>query len=174
LSQPGQYAACEQVDLIGPTGRLAAVRVIGPVRQEDQVEISFSDERVLGVTAPVRLSGELAETPGILLEGPVGSVMLPGGVIVALRHIHMSPDDARAFGVADGWIVAVRLDSAERPLIFGDVVVRVSRQFRLELHLDTDEANAAGITPGMTATLLPNAGPPAQHVRQGSTAPVGR
>jgi acetate kinase len=154
LSQTGQYAAQDTVTLIGPRGRLEQVRLMGPPRAGDQVEISRSDEFDLGVDAPVRISGDLANTPGITVEGPRGRVTLASGLICARRHIHMSSDDARRFGVQDCDTVAVRVDSAGRDLVFEDVSVRVSPQFRLELHLDTDEANAAGVQPGDTATLV--------------------
>jgi acetate kinase len=155
LVQPGQYAAEETVTLAGPSGTLEHVRVLGPPRDADQVELSRSDEIALGIDAPLRLSGNLADTPGIELIGPVGRVKLTSGVVNPVRHIHMSPDDARLFGVADRERVSVAIDSDGRDLVFGDVVVRVSPQFRLELHLDTDEGNAAGVAPGATARLVP-------------------
>lgn len=154
LSQAGQFAAQETVALIGPRGRIDNVRLMGPPRAADQVEISRSDEFVLGVDAPVRISGDLANTPGITLEGPAGRVTIASGVICARRHIHMSPQEARRLGVHDHDSVEVRIDSDGRDLTFGDVVVRVGEQFRLRLHLDTDEANAAGIVPGATAELI--------------------
>jgi acetate kinase len=154
LGQPGQYAAEETVTLISTRGRLAHVRVVGPPRKEDQVEISRSDEFTLGIDAPLRESGNLSGTPGIVIEGPVGSVTLDHGVICALRHIHMSPADADTLGLKDQDRVEVALESQERRLIFGDVVVRVSPEYRLELHLDTDEGNAAGLCPGDDGLLL--------------------
>jgi acetate kinase len=154
LSQTGQFAAQETVRLIGPRAEFAAVRVIGPARARDQVEISRSDEFMLGIDAPVRISGDLANTPGVTLEGPQGRATLDGGVICSQRHIHMNPDDARRFGVADCDVVAVRIDSEGRDLTFGDVSVRVSPQFKLELHLDTDEGNAAQVRTGDFAELL--------------------
>jgi acetate kinase len=155
LSQTGQFSAEETVTLVGPRGRLSGVRVMGPPRAHDQVEISRSDEFVLGVDAPVRISGDLANTPGITLEGPAGRVTLSSGLICARRHIHMSPDEAQRLGVRDCDVVAVRLDTDGRDLVFGDVMVRVAPDFRLELHLDTDEANAAGVQPGDYAQLVP-------------------
>ena len=154
LGQPGQYAAAETVTLIGPRGRLTHVRIVGPPRSEDQVEISRSDEFTLGIDAPVRESGHLADTPGVVVEGPAGQVRLDHGVICALRHIHMSPAAADALGVKDQDRVEVAVDSPERQLIFGDVVVRVSPEYRLELHLDTDEGNAAGLHSGEDGLLL--------------------
>jgi acetate kinase len=153
LSQPGQFAAEETVTLVGPAGRLEHVRIIGPERAADQVEISRTDEYALGVDAPVRESGDLANTPGIRVEGPAGAVTLKSGVICALRHIHMNPDDARRFGVADGDVVDVHIETAGRNLTFGEVRVRVRADFQLEMHVDTDEANAAGI-PGAARGVL--------------------
>ena len=157
LSQPGQYSSEETVTLIGPRGRVERVRVLGPPRSADQIEISRSDEFVLGVDAPVRLSGDLAGTPGITLEGSRGRVTIERGVICARRHIHMSPADGERLGVRDGQIVQVRIDSEGRDLTFADVIVRVAQDFRLELHLDTDEANAAGLSETVRATLVPDA-----------------
>ena len=154
LSQPGQYASVETVTLVGPRARLEDVRVLGPTRESDQVEVSRTDERILGIDAPVRLSGDLESTPGILIEGPRGSVSLARGVVCALRHIHMSPADARRFDVKDGQVVQVEAGSETRAVIFTDVVVRVSPNFRLEFHVDTDEGNAAGIEPGAMARLI--------------------
>ena len=145
ISQPGQFAARERVTLVGPRGRIEGVRVLGPTRGSDQVEISRTDEFLLGIDAPVRESGDLRGTPGLRLEGPAGAVTMKHGVICALRHIHMSPEDARAFGVQDRDTVDVRIDSDGRDLVFGDVLVRVSPDFRLEMHIDTDEGNAAGL-----------------------------
>lgn len=148
LKQSGQFSAEETVSLIGPRGRLEHVRLMGPPRREDQIEISCSDEIALGIDAPLRLSGDLDRTPGITIEGPAGSVTVAHGVITAQRHIHMNPDDAKRLGVQHGETVSVRVDSNGRDLTFGDVIVRVDPSFRLELHLDTDEANAAGIHAG--------------------------
>jgi acetate kinase len=154
LSQPGQFSACETVSLIGPRGgRLEHVRVLGPPRAADQVEISQTDAHVLGLEAPLRLSGDLDATPGIALEGPRGKVVLKSGVVCALRHIHMSPADAVRLNVRDREVVEVAIDTGGRPVIFGDVIVRVSPDFRLEFHLDTDEGNAAGVGPGTVAHL---------------------
>ena len=153
LSQPGQFAALDTVSLVGPRGRLENVRVLGPPRAVDQVEISQTDARVLGIRAPLRLSGDLRGTPGITLEGPCGKVVLSSGVVCALRHIHMSPADAARLHVRDRDVVEVAIDGGGRPAIFGDVIVRVSSDYRLELHLDTDEGNAAGVGPGTVAHL---------------------
>jgi acetate kinase len=152
LSQPGQYAAEEQVRLIGPKGAVDRVRVLGPARQETQVEISRTEGFQLGINAPVRMSGDLGGTPGLMLEGPAGQVELKEGVIYAQRHLHMTPTDARNLGLENGDVVRLRV-SGDRELIFGDVAVRVSPKFQLEFHLDTDEANAAQLNSGDVAFL---------------------
>ena len=142
LSQPGQFAcANEKITLVGPKGSLS-VSVLGPERPQNQVELSFTDARALGITPPVRESGDIAGTPGVKLVGPAGELEISEGCIVAQRPIHMTPADAEAFGVSDKEIVKVRLDTA-RPLVFDDVVVRVSPKFALAMHIDTDEFNAA-------------------------------
>lgn len=148
LSQPGQFACEEQVHLVGPKGRIAKVRVLGPTRKETQVEIAMTEQFKLGVQPPIRQSGDLAGTPGITLEGPYGSTTIERGVVCAQRHIHMTPEDAMRFHVRDNYIVRVRIEG-ERQLIFGDVVVRVSPSFRLAMHIDTDEGNAGNIQTGM-------------------------
>lgn len=153
LSQPGQYAAKETVALVGPQGRLAQVRIVGPPRSENQVELSRSDEIALGIDAPLRDSGDVAGTPGIVIEGPAGSVTLRCGVICALRHIHMSPADADVLGLKNHDQVSVVVADGNRRLIFGDVAVRVSAAFRLELHLDSDEGNATGLQSGAEVLL---------------------
>ncbi len=158
LNQPGQFAAEETVTLVGPKGSLAHVRIVGPPREEDQVEISRTDEIALGLDAPVRMSGELAHTPGICLVGPAGRLTLDHGVLLAQRHVHMSPAEAAELGLHDRQLVRVAAGSHERALIFDDVIVRVSPHYRLELHLDTDEGNAAGVSPGDRALLLPATG----------------
>jgi acetate kinase len=154
LSQPGQYACNETVTLIGPKNHLEKVRILGPVRSKDQVEISRTDEFFLGIDAPVRESGHTENTPGLTLLGTDNrKVTLKEGVICAWRHIHMHPDDAEAFQVKDKDIVEVEVRNAERSLTFGDVIIRVSEQFKLEMHIDTDEANAAEITNGVVGEL---------------------
>lgn len=154
LSQPGQFAARESVSLVGPRGRLDGVRLIGPPRETDQLEVSRSDGYQLGVMAPVRDSGDVEGTPGVRVVGPAGSVDLPSGVITARRHIHMNPEEARQFGLHDGQVVSVKIDSEGRDVIFGDVAVRVDPAFKLQLHLDTDEANAAGVSDGDHAEIV--------------------
>jgi acetate kinase len=147
LAQPGQFASEEQVSLIGPRGRIERVRVLGPVRSKTQVEISRTEEYRLGIDAPVRMSGDLGGSPGLILEGPVGQIRLTEGVICAQRHIHMTPEDALRFGLRDGDVVSIRVEG-ERSVVFGDVAVRVSPKYALEMHLDTDEANAAQVSNG--------------------------
>jgi len=141
LSQPGQFACEEKVTIVGPKGSLKA-SVLGPTRPENQVELSLTDARTIGIAAPVRESGDIAGTPGCTLEGPCGSIVIGEGVIAAKRHIHMTTADAAALGVSDKQIVNVKLDTP-RALIFGDVVVRVKDSFALSMHIDTDECNAA-------------------------------
>ncbi len=145
LSQPGQYACVEKVDVVGPKKTLTGVTVLGPVRSSTQVEISLTDARAIGVTVPIRESGDTKGSAGCKLVGPAGEVELTEGVIAAKRHIHMTPADAAEYGVQDKQIVAVKtLDDNGRGLIFRDVVVRVSEKFALAMHIDTDEGNAAG------------------------------
>ena len=154
LSQPGQYLANERVTLIGPKGEFQNVAVLGPERKEGQVEISLTDGRVLGVDAPIRLSGDVANTPPISLLGPKGRVDLPRGLIVARRHIHLTPADADKFHVADGQIVKLQTFTS-RPCIFEDVVVRIHKDFAAAVHLDYDEANACGFKSGDLGRILP-------------------
>lgn len=144
LGQPGQFAAKETVTLIGPKGSFENVRILGPVRSNSQVEISLSDSFRLGVKAPIRESGQLENTPGLQLCGPVGTLELSYGAIVALRHIHATPEIAERMGVSDKEIVEVET-CGERRCVLGNVLVRVSEQYALEIHLDTDEANACGL-----------------------------
>lgn len=143
LSQTGQFAANERVTVVGPKREQAGVSILGPCRAADQVEISATDARSLGIDAVVRESGDIEGTPGCRLVGPCGEVELSKGVIVAKRHIHMTPGDAAEMGVSDREIVSVKAESEQRSCIFGDVVVRVSEDFALAMHIDTDESNAA-------------------------------
>jgi len=154
LSQPGQFACEQRVDLIGPRERIDGVRVLGPLRDVDQVEISRTDEFRLGVDAPVRDSGKVAGSAAITLQGPCGTVELAEGLICARRHIHMHPDDATRFGVADRDEVAVTIVGGPRDLVFGDVLIRVKDTYALEMHLDTDEANAAELGGAASGRLL--------------------
>ena len=144
LSQPGQFAcANEKITLVGPKGQLT-VSVLGPTRGANQVELSFTDARALGLAGvPVRESGDVAGTPGLKMVGPAGEVDIEEGVIIAKRHIHMTPEDAKAFGVEDKQVVKVKINSA-RTTIFDDVVCRVHPTYALAMHIDTDECNAAG------------------------------
>ena len=145
LSQPGQFASTDKVKVVGPKGELA-MSILGPCRDHNQVEVSFSDARALGVSAPVRESGDIANSAPCKLVGPAGEVELKEGVIVAKRHIHMTPKDAEELGVTNGEIVSVKCESKfDRHLIFGDVVVRVSPKYALAMHIDTDECNAGGL-----------------------------
>lgn len=154
LSQPGQYACEERVQVIGPKSSFPAVSILGPVRPETQVELSAGDARSIGVKAPIRESGDLEGSAGCKLVGPKGEVELKDGVIIAKRHIHMTPEDAEKYGLEDKQVVSVRVDTAERALVFGDVVVRVSPKYALAMHIDTDESNAACCTPGLMGDIL--------------------
>ena len=154
LSQPGQYASAERIDVVGPKKTLSGVSILGPVRPETQVELSLTDARSIGIAAPVRESGQIAGSGACKLVGPKGEVEISEGVIVAKRHIHMTKADAAEFGVQDKQIVSVKVDSADRSLIFGDVVVRVSDSYALAMHIDTDESNAAGRAPGTMGEVI--------------------
>ena len=154
LSQPGQFLANERVTVLGPKGRFEHVAVLGPERKEAQVEISLTDGKTLGIIPPVRLSGHTEMTPGATLLGPMGQVTLERGVIAAQRHIHMTPQDAEKFGVADKQVVSLQVYT-DRPVTFGDTVVRVSPQFCTFVHLDYDEANACGFSAGDLGRILP-------------------
>lgn len=153
LSQPGQFAANEKVNLVGPKSRIDGVRVLGPVRDQTQVEISLTDAYKLGVRPPVRDSGDVDRSVGLTIEGPKGSIALEQGVILAKRHIHLSPEDAAAFGLVDKQLVSVRV-SGERALVFEQVLCRVNPKFVTEFHIDTDEANAALLSTGSTVELV--------------------
>lgn len=144
LSQPGQFVCEERVDIVGPKRTIANVVVLGPERAQSQAEVSVTDTFALGVNAPIRESGDLVESAPIILRGPKGEVSLSEGLIVAKRHIHMTPEDAAELNVEDKEIVWVKVDT-KRPVVFGDCVVRVSPSYALAMHLDTDEANAAMI-----------------------------
>jgi len=152
LTQPGAFACKETVDLIGPKGNVERVRVLGPERKETQVEISRTEEFKLGIDAAVRASGDLDDSPGLTLVTPHGRVELEQGVICALRHIHMPPEHALTYGLQDRDLVRVKIEG-ERSLIFGDVLVRIHPSYELEMHIDTDEANAAEVNSGMIAII---------------------
>lgn len=144
LKQPGQFAAQECVTIRGPKGEFNNVRILGPIRDKSQVEISLTDSFKLGVKAPIKESGKLKGTPGIEIIGPCGRISMPEGTIIALRHIHMKPEDAKFMNVKDGDFVDVQF-FGERKAVMGNVLIRVSDKYALEMHLDTDEANAGGI-----------------------------
>jgi acetate kinase len=153
LSQPGQFASKETVEVVGPKGSIEAVRVLGPTRKKTQIEVSRTDTFTLGVEAPVRASGNLAGTPRIRLRGPAGELET-NGIIIAARHIHMTPKDAASMGLQDGDYVDVKLGEGSRDLSFSNTLIRVSKDFVTEMHIDTDEANAAGISPSSSGELV--------------------
>ena len=154
LSQPGQYACAERVDIVGPKKTLAGVSILGPVRPETQVELSLTDARSIGVAAPIRESGDVAGTGACKLVGPKGEVEITEGVIAAKRHIHMTTADAEQFGLEDKQIVGVKVESDGRSIIFGDVVVRISDKYALAMHIDTDESNAGCVAPGTMGEIV--------------------
>jgi len=153
LTIPGAYACRETVEVQGPMGSIAGAVVVGPPRSYTQVEISFTNASVLGITPPLRESGDLEGSPGAVLVGTAGELILPKGVIAALRHIHMSTDDARKFGVADGQKVRIRVPG-ERALVFENVVIRVEPEWALEMHIDFDEGRAAGVVDFQLVELI--------------------
>ena len=153
LSQPGQYLAKERVTVVGPKGTFENVAVLGPERKEAQVEISLTDGRHLGINPPLRLSGDVKNSPGCTLNGPEGTVQLEQGVICAQRHIHLTPEDGRRFGVADRQVVRLQTFTT-RPAVFEDVVVRINPEFSAAVHLDYDEANACGFAKGDWGRIL--------------------
>ena len=155
LSQPGQYACAERVDVVGPKKTLAGVSILGPVRPSTQVELSLTDARSIGVAAPVRESGDITGSGACKLVGPCGEVEISEGVIAAKRHIHMTTADAAAMGLTDKQVVSVKIPSSNgRELIFGDVVVRVSDKYALAMHIDTDESNAGCIAPNTMGEII--------------------
>ena len=154
LSQPGQFAANERLTIRGPKGEFQNVAVLGPERKAAQVEISLTDGRTLGITPPIRPSGDIDGTPGITLIGPKGSVELTEGVVAAQRHIHLSPEEGRRFSVTDGQIVRLQTFT-NRPVVFENVQVRIHPDFRGAVHLDYDEANACGFAQGDWGRILP-------------------
>ena len=154
LSQPGQYACEERVTVVGPKKELANVSILGPVRPADQVELSATDARSIGLGIAIRESGDVAGTPGCVLRGPAGEVEIKEGVIVAKRHIHMVPETAEKLGLKNKDVVWVKCNSNGRTAILGDVVVRVSPSFADAMHIDTDESNAIGATPGMMGEII--------------------
>ena len=154
LSQPGQYLSKERLTVVGPKGEFKNVAVLGPERKEAQVEISLTDGKSLGITPPVRLSGDVKNSPGCTLAGPRGSIVLDRGVIAAQRHIHLTPEDGKRFGVSDKQVVKLQTFT-ERPAVFEEVVVRINPDFAAAVHLDYDEANACGFRKGDFGRIIP-------------------
>lgn len=154
LSQPGQYASEQRVTVVGPRGEMKNVVILGPTRKATQVEISATDARTLGIKAVIRESGDIEGTPSCKLIGPAGEVELQEGVIVAKRHIHITPEEAKNFELQDKEVVSVRILSDQRSITFDDVVVRVREDFALAMHIDTDEANAGNIGPGTYGEII--------------------
>lgn len=154
LSQPGQFVSNSRLDIVGPKKTIPNVSILGPFRKATQVEVSATETRTLGVNGVIRESGNTAGTPSVKLIGPAGEIDIPEGCIVAKRHIHMTPKDAEEFGVKNGDIVKLEVESEDRSLIFGDVVVRVRDDFALAAHIDTDESNAAGCAGTVYAILI--------------------
>ena len=154
LSQPGQFACEERIQVVGSKSSFPAVSILGPLRSADQVELSLTDARSIGVTAPVRESGDVEGSGGCKLVGPKGEVEIAQGVIAAKRHIHATPADAEKYGLKDKQIVKVKVQGNGRSLIFDDVVVRVSPNYALAMHIDTDEANAATPAPGVMGEII--------------------
>lgn len=154
LSQPGQFASNEKVAVVGSKSQFPAVSILGPIRSACQVELSLTDARSIGVDAPVRESGDIKDSGKCKLVGPKGEIELDCGVIAAKRHIHATPEQAEKYGLKDKQTVSVKLDTDGRSLIFDDVVVRVSPNFELAMHIDTDESNAACAKPGLMGEIL--------------------
>lgn len=154
LSQPGQFLAQERVTVVGPKGEMHHVAVLGPARKEAQVEISMTDARMLGLQPPIRESGKVAGSPGAVIRSQTGEITIDSGVIIAQRHLHLTPEDAQRFAVADRQVVRLQVFT-ERPLIFQDVLVRVRPDFATRAHLDFDEANACAMQPGDLGRILP-------------------
>lgn len=153
LVQPGQFACEEKVDIVGPKNTLKGIRVLGPARKETQVELAMTDARTIGIKAPVRESGKLEGTPGCKIVGPCGEIEIDHGVIVALRHVHLNDEQAAEAGVKDGEMVSIKIEG-ERGLIFDNVLVRAGAKHEREVHLDTDEGNAAGCGPDAVCTII--------------------
>ena len=154
LSQPGQFQSDIKLDIVGPKRSLFGVSVLGPFRKQTQVEISLTDARSVGVKAPIRESGDLKDSGPIIIKGPYGEISLPEGTIVAMRHVHMTPVDAQYYGVTNGQVVAIEIDSEGRKTLYGDVVCRVSDTYALAMHIDTDEGNAANFSSTIGGILI--------------------
>lgn len=153
LSQPKQFASKELVTVVGPKGEIGKIRVLGPVRPKTQIEISLTDSFVLGIKAPVRMSGELDGTPGAVIRGPAGSITVPEGVIIAARHLHLSAPEAAVYGLKDKDVVSLK-STGERSVVFENVLVRCGSAHELEFHVDTDEGNAAGLKNGSLLEIV--------------------
>jgi putative phosphotransacetylase len=156
LSQPGQYASDTRLEIVGPRMSMQNVIILGPVRSSTQVEISLTDARALGIKAPIRESGDINNSAPIKLKGPKGEIELNEGVIIAKRHIHMTPEDATMFNVVDRQIVAVKVVTKDRSIIYDDVVIRIRPDFALAMHIDTDESNAGGLSGEVLGEILPS------------------
>jgi putative phosphotransacetylase len=154
LSQPGQFACEERVEVVGTKKSLPGVSILGPFRPDSQVELSMTDARSIGIAAPIRESGSLAGTPGCTIKGPAGEVTIDKGVIVAKRHIHLTPEAAAEMNVKDNQIVSVKIDTDGRSAVLGDVVIRVSEKFSPAMHIDTDEANAVASGRDLKGTIV--------------------
>ncbi len=154
LSQPGQFACEERVTIVGPKKELAGVTILGPVRPSTQVELSMTDARSIGIAAPVRESGDISGSAGCKIKGPCGEIEINEGVIVAKRHIHLTPEDAQELNVSDKEIVWVKIETPERSAVLGDVVCRVHKNFARAMHIDTDEANAIGSAPNQMGEII--------------------
>ncbi len=154
LSQPGQFASEERITVVGPKKELTGVLILGPFRPATQVELSATDARTIGVTAPIRESGDVAGTGSCKLVGPCGEIEISEGVIIAKRHIHLTPEDAAEMGVKDKDVVWVKLDTNGRKAILGDVVCRVSEKYAAAMHIDTDESNAISATPDLMGEIV--------------------
>jgi putative phosphotransacetylase len=153
LGQPGQYAACEKLDIEGPKGTIKGIRILGPIRPATQIELSLSDARAIGINAPIRESGDVAGSPGAKLIGPKGESEIKEGVIVALRHIHLNEEQAIAANVKDKEFVSLRFEGP-RAITFDNVLIRVSPKFAGEIHLDTDEGNAGCVSTGDMGEII--------------------
>lgn len=154
LSQPGQYVSTTRLDVVGPKKTIAGVSILGPFRKKAQIEVSLTDARTLGAAAPIRESGDIEGSGPIKLVGPCGEIDLKEGLIIAKRHIHMTEEDAKEFGVKSGDVVGVKIETPERSIIFDDVVIRVRNDFALAMHIDTDESNAANASGVVYGTLI--------------------
>lgn len=154
LNQPGEFASNQTVTAIGPKGAIDRIRILGPFRKQSQIELAITDARKIGLEIPIRLSGDIEGSPGIVLKSERGECILQNGAIIAKRHIHLSTADAKLLGLSQGQIVPVRVKGKHRNIIFEDCAIRIGENFKLEMHIDTDEANAGNITPNAVAVFL--------------------